>query len=991
MANDSKIVITAGLQIPETIHNIQDELTKEVAPNLSLEISCVIKDNSLKAIQEQISSISKTLDINVDAQNIQQSIKNAVNTEPVKISVEADIKSGELKRQAKEFKEIWNIGFAGESKERVKELNAQLREMLAEYDKAKKSMNYDEILSSWEKLTNFVNEYGNSIRKVTPEAQKLNDILSKSAILIEENGVDYKALEQIYKDKNKITEVLNNTLGIGNWSYYREKASYGFDQLVTELNSDLFKDADKISEHIVEGLEKIASIRNADKNDMAEWEKYEEQSLARDASYWESRKNAVLDSLYAIRKEEIVNFENDGWVDILSDDEIKHEQEQIRSYAEILEEGKRKIEDLKIQIKAESGDEIKGFSSRFTADAEGNLNGFVLAIQKSNGEVENLYHKLVEVEDETGKITREWARTQITGSDSGIEKFLVKATKAANALERQMINLKAAADDQSAPRPITSEESIGKVTEAYNKATLAIEKLRTADATTFTELDNEARKAVDELNNVIKTARNADTAATKLRAKPIETIKAEETAGLSELSTTISNSVIPNVEILTSRIETLRSELGEVKDKQGLTDYLNKLTELEADFKAIEAQAKAVKAAISDLDKVSGSAQFKNNASNPDVVSQMSNISAIRNEYTQLLKSLEQAKSPEAIQAISNKLAELKPRFDAVISSSNALSNTLKNDDATAKFGAKLDALRNRMEAFANANQKAIESTRKMRSGNTFAEEWQNMLSQLNNPNIDANGLQRLTEQFRNFTGEARTAGTVTSHLFDNMENQLKMMASRWVSLYAIIGKIRTMINYVTELDAAMTKLKRVTDETAKGYEDFLEVAKNSARETNTTLVDTVEQAAKWAKSGYDAATSAELAKTSLIYSIVGDIDNDTAVSDLVTAIRGFRLEAEDAMSVVDKLDALNNKYATDAKSLGEGLRVSASAMAAANNDLDQTLALLTGATEITQNAQETGQAIKTITMRLRGKLYASIQGNLYALIRVITTISVKG
>lgn len=967
MANDSKIVITAGLQIPETIHNIQDELNREVAPNLSLEISCVIKDNSLKAIQEQISSISKTLDISVDAQNIQQSISNATRNQQVRVNVTTEINKGELIRQAKEIEKTLGIVYP---KGQTEALRTELKGLLSEYQKAFDTSGYSkEAENQMSKILQFALSHKQEEQLVNEELKHQQERIKE--IQREQQKVfitakQYAALQKEAEAQGTNAKVMLDRMlgGSTGWTTNINKVSnpnkpYYWSDFAHEVNSiNPLKDAIVNEGDIVQGVRDLADI-------------FSKSFTQIDDSI---EKNKAELNNWAIFLMETVGkvtgrspFADSAWIDI-GTDEIKQTEQNVQALAK----GMQTIAALKESIKSSDPNGVQSVTADWTQDAERNLNGFVLNVHKATGEVERLHYAL----DETGE---SFERIQITGSDSGVERMLVKATQAANNLERKMINLKAAADDQSAPRSITSEESIGKVTEAYNKATSAIEKLRTADATTFIELDNEARKAVDELNNVIKTARNADTAATKLRAKPIETIKAEETAGLSELSTTISNSVIPNVENLTSRIETLRSELSEVKDKQGLTDYLNKLTELEADFKAIETQAKAVKRAISDLDKVSGSTQFKNNASNPDVVSQMSNISALRDEYTQLLNSLGQAKSPEAIQVISNKLAELKPRFDAVISSSNALSNTLKNDDAAAKFGAKLDALRNRMEAFANANQKAIESTRKMRSGNTFAEEWQNMLAQLNNPNIDANGLQRLTEQFRNFTGEARTAGTVTSHLFDNMGNQIKMLASRWLSLYAIVGKIRTMIDYVTQLDAAMTKLKRVTDETAKGYEEFLETAKRSAKETNTTLVDTVEQASKWAKAGFSAAESAELAKTSLIYSIVGDIDNDTAVSDLVTALKGFRLEAEDAMSVVDKLDALNNKYATDAKSLGEGLRVSASAMAAANNDLDQTLALLTGATEITQNAQETGQAIKTITMRLRGKFYASIWGNSYA------------
>jgi TP901 family phage tail tape measure protein len=72
-------------------------------------------------------------------------------------------------------------------------------------------------------------------------------------------------------------------------------------------------------------------------------------------------------------------------------------------------------------------------------------------------------------------------------------------------------------------------------------------------------------------------------------------------------------------------------------------------------------------------------------------------------------------------------------------------------------------------------------------------------------------------------------------------------------------------------------------------------------------------------------------------------------------------------MDVVDKLDKLNNEYAVSAAGLGEGLERSASAMAMSGNTLEETLAMLTGAGEITQNLENTGNGIKILSLRLRG------------------------
>lgn len=950
MANNSKIVITAGLQVPETVHNIQNELDKQVAPNLKLEIACNINTNNLSQIQTQLNEMSKGLSVNVNTSNIQQSINQAVKAEPVKINVTADINKGELQRQAREIEKALSLQYP---KGQTDQLRGELKALLTDYQKAISSSNLSGMESAIEKIAEFAGSYRREIEVINEELKYQQDRTRE--ILKEQEKLyitaeQYAALQrEVSKDGRTATQVLNSSIGVGKWSTDITKFNPNnlpyWSKFADEVNNiNPLRDAIINEGDIVQGINDLNQFLGKSVDMTSQYLKANEQT-------WVEWRDIVHDAVSVARGEG--SSLSGGFVDLSGFEDITATEKNVQALAE----GMKTIQALKEQYLADSN--VKNVTADWAKTAAGDLTGFTVNVQKATGEVERFRYEI----DELNQVNFVGS----SGSDRGISQMFERATKAADSLERKMLNLKAAADDVSAPRPITSDESINKVSQAYNNASEAVQKLRTADASTFGELENQAKIAVDNLNNVIKAARNADTAATKLRAKPIETIKAEELSNLDKFTATISGSAIPNVENLIQKVETLREFLGKVNDKQGLTDYLNRLTEVTADFNALEGQAKAVNKALGDLDKLSANTQFARNAQNPDVTSQLANIDALKAKYQQLFADIGNAKAPEDLQRISESLSRLKPEFDAVVQSSQNLSNQLKSDDASAAFNAKLNNLINQVETFANTNKKATESLRQMRSGVTFADEWQRITSALKSGNLDDNAIRRLTEDFRNFKGEARSVGVTTSSFFNNMGSQLKMLVSRWVSLYAVIGKIRTMIDYVTQLDSAMTKLKRVTDETAAGYERFLETAKESARETNTTLVDTVEQAAKWAKSGYDAATSAELAKTSLIYSIVGDIDNDTAVSDLVTALRGFRLEAEDAISVVDKLDALNNKYATDAKSLGEGLRVSASAMAAANNDIDQTLALLTGATEITQNAQETGQAIKTITMRLRG------------------------
>ena len=69
----------------------------------------------------------------------------------------------------------------------------------------------------------------------------------------------------------------------------------------------------------------------------------------------------------------------------------------------------------------------------------------------------------------------------------------------------------------------------------------------------------------------------------------------------------------------------------------------------------------------------------------------------------------------------------------------------------------------------------------------------------------------------------------------------------------------------------------------------------------------------------------------------------------------------------MDNINAIGNSMATTNEEIGEMLQRSSAAMKAANNSLEETIALEAAAVEITRNAETTGTAYRTISMRIRG------------------------
>lgn len=477
---------------------------------------------------------------------------------------------------------------------------------------------------------------------------------------------------------------------------------------------------------------------------------------------------------------------------------------------------------------------------------------------------------------------------------------------------------------------------------------------------TLTYAHNQQANAYEYLGKITREADNS----TDFRHVDISTQIELQTQKLEKFATDVGKSSEASG-VLREDIANLRNELSQVGDTNAMKAFLDNFDIAKAKFQSLNSETKVVEASIKKLDQLLNNTQFRNNANNPAVSQQRADIEALRTEYEGLLRELSNANDPQSLQNINTRLAELKPQFDAVVQSSTELNNSLKDSDASAKFAAKLNQLKNQVEIFANTNRKATESLRVMRDGETtFAQGFQNIRDALSSGNLDATGLQRLKEQFQNFRGEADAAGLTVSRFFQSMQSQLRMVLQRWISLYAVIGYIRKMIDSVKELDNAMINLRRVTDETDGAYKNFLENANELARAMKTTTSSLVEQSYQWAKLGYSMQEALELAQSSTIFMKVADVNQDQALSNLVTILKAYNIESKNTIEIVDKLDKLNNRYAVSASGLGEGLERSASAMAMTGNSLDETLALLTGAGEIVQNLDNTGNAIRVISLR---------------------------
>lgn len=123
-----------------------------------------------------------------------------------------------------------------------------------------------------------------------------------------------------------------------------------------------------------------------------------------------------------------------------------------------------------------------------------------------------------------------------------------------------------------------------------------------------------------------------------------------------------------------------------------------------------------------------------------------------------------------------------------------------------------------------------------------------------------------------------------------------------------------------------------------------------------------------WARLGYSIKEAGQLAESTAILLNVSEFEDATKASEaLISTMQAFQYTADESQHVVDILNEVGNNYAVSSDGIATALQDSASALMAAGNNLEQSVALVAAANKVVQDPNSVGSALRTISLRLRG------------------------
>lgn len=320
-----------------------------------------------------------------------------------------------------------------------------------------------------------------------------------------------------------------------------------------------------------------------------------------------------------------------------------------------------------------------------------------------------------------------------------------------------------------------------------------------------------------------------------------------------------------------------------------------------------------------------------------------------------------------------SKAADIYDELSDKIKQATSAASNMQSEMNLKNINSELDRMRQKAKA-------TIELWRKQNSAaeGMFGKDMDNYLSRLNVASTK-DEIRNVSTEFGTMQKQAKIAGVAQMNMWDSIKTKAKEYAS-YLSVasiaYSGMSIFRDMAQNVLEVDTAMTGLYRVTDLTQAQYDQLYSNMTSSAQKYGATLTDIINATSDWTRAGFDADTSNKLAEVTTMYQHIADLDYDTASENLLTAYNGFKDSlsmqfGDDVVGAVgyvtDVLNELDNKYSVTAAGLGEALQRSASAMQLAGNTFQETAAMSTGMTEIIQDPEKSGQALKILSLRLRG------------------------
>ena len=316
------------------------------------------------------------------------------------------------------------------------------------------------------------------------------------------------------------------------------------------------------------------------------------------------------------------------------------------------------------------------------------------------------------------------------------------------------------------------------------------------------------------------------------------------------------------------------------------------------------------------------------------------NVDEVEKQQQRLRNVLESAKTMKSFEG--------REEYESMLSDPNLSKNDVDTalnkigNNAYAKVGDKLSVLK--------IIQKAEETVRKY---DGMPEELKTRYNELINTanqaaeaeQVSVGEVKDLAKKLSELDTALNKSGKKTSSFFSEFASRLKGINAQFLAQYFSIQDwiryLRQAVSVITELDTALTEMRKVSNETLTSLKQYQGLTFDIASEIGTTSVALQNSTADWMRLGESLEDAAESAKTATVLMNVSEFESiDEATTSLVAMSQAYKELSKG--EIVDVVNKVGNEFSISTKGLAEALQSSAAVLYTQGNDLAEAVALIT-------------------------------------------------
>jgi len=239
---------------------------------------------------------------------------------------------------------------------------------------------------------------------------------------------------------------------------------------------------------------------------------------------------------------------------------------------------------------------------------------------------------------------------------------------------------------------------------------------------------------------------------------------------------------------------------------------------------------------------------------------------------------------------------------------------------------------------------------------------------------LDAEGFRTQTASINTSMSTIRTGLNEARAASNNFATDMVKNAGKMLTwgiaggvIFGALRQIKDGFSFINDLDKSMTNIQMITGITRDSVMQMTKAYADLATQLHSTTGEVMASAEEFLRAGHTQEETLKLIQSSTVMGAIAGQDSKSSADQLIAITNGFKMNADEAMTVVDKLTTVDNMSATSTKELGTALeRTSVSAQMAGTSFSDLVSYIGTVSSVSRKSASSIGESFKTMFSRFQ-------------------------